>query len=464
VLDYPPLQIPQLAAGLEPQLVAEVGPGCRVDVQRLRLASAAVQGQHRLRLQPLPKRMSGREAAQLRQQVAVPAEGELGLDPQLDRGHAEFLQPLRLSAREVPGGELAVGRAAPQRQRAPHNRGRERGVPPTEGRPAPPNQALEPGRVDRALRQLQRVPGTRSADPGRRGHQLAQQRYVDLQQFRRRRRRRLAPDGVDQPAARTFLARTHHQRGKQPPLLGRRHRHQAVITGELKRPEHPNVHRCPPPHHQRHRETHAYTEAKPARVSMHAKRTRRNSRSREAVMHPAHQHDHRNARRQPPFPGPGRPAPAARRGRKQAIRPRIAIAAATAALAGTGILAASGPARADYGRGAAYQIELSANDSGPNGGGIWLWIELNSNGTGDYNGSDCGHGLISAADSGDVTWIQQGSQIVITGVTLNALAGFPATVTVPASYGLYTGTVGSFITLPSFIPPDSGTSQLQVAP
>lgn len=53
---------------------------------------------------------------------------------------------------------------------------------------------------------------------------------------------------------------------------------------------------------------------------------------------------------------------------------------------------------------------------------------------------------------------------MISGIVLNGLGGFPATVTVPAAYGHYTGTVGSFITLPPFIPPTIGNSQLQVAP
>jgi hypothetical protein len=53
---------------------------------------------------------------------------------------------------------------------------------------------------------------------------------------------------------------------------------------------------------------------------------------------------------------------------------------------------------------------------------------------------------------------------VIPNVVLNGLGGFPATVTVPDTLGHYTGTVGSFITLPPFIPVGAGNSQLQVAP
>ena len=147
------------------------------------------------------------------------------------------------------------------------------------------------------------------------------------------------------------------------------------------------------------------------------------------------------------------------------VKSRIAAAAAAAALVGGVAVAAAGPASAGYGQGAVYQVELSANASGPQGGGVWLWFGLNSDGTGDYQGSDCGHGGVGAAhDGGDVTWHVSGGQVVITGVILNGLGGFPATVTVPAAYGHYTGTLGSYITLPPFIPGFIGTSQLQVAP
>ena len=136
-------------------------------------------------------------------------------------------------------------------------------------------------------------------------------------------------------------------------------------------------------------------------------------------------------------------------------------------LAVIGALAALGAstASADYGKGAVYEIELSANVSGPQGGGVWLWIELNSNGTGDYAGADCGHGGAGAAsDKGDVTWAPAGDSIVISGVVLKGLDAFPTTITVPATYGHYTGTIGTYLTLPGFIPPFVGNSQLQVAP
>jgi hypothetical protein len=119
---------------------------------------------------------------------------------------------------------------------------------------------------------------------------------------------------------------------------------------------------------------------------------------------------------------------------------------------------------AAYGKDAVYQVELTANAGGPQGGGVWLWIELDQNGTGDYTGSDCGHGEGSVKDMGDVTWTESGGSITISGVVLNGLGGFPTTITVPADYGHYSGTIGSYLTLPGFIPPFVGFSQLQVAP
>lgn len=158
---------------------------------------------------------------------------------------------------------------------------------------------------------------------------------------------------------------------------------------------------------------------------------------------------------------------------------RLAVLLVAGAVALAGAAFAAVPARADYGPGAQYQIALSANSPGPtqtqgvgglHGGGIWLWIALYPNGTGDYAGADCGHGVGATSDRGDVAWHFDGDDIVVDGVVLNGFANSPygapfaTTITVPRAYGHYTGTVGSFLTLPGFIPPFIGSSQLEVAP
>ncbi len=148
---------------------------------------------------------------------------------------------------------------------------------------------------------------------------------------------------------------------------------------------------------------------------------------------------------------------------------RKALAAVGGAVLAVGVVAGSGGvALADYGPGAVYQIEISANQNSPQGGGgAWLWIELDSNGTGDYTGSDCGHGGGgggAAADSGDVTWTVSADVITITGVVFNGFGGLPVTVQVPSAYGHYTPPITSvFPTLAGLLPP-GGFTQVQVAP
>jgi hypothetical protein len=144
------------------------------------------------------------------------------------------------------------------------------------------------------------------------------------------------------------------------------------------------------------------------------------------------------------------------------------------ATAGAGFLAAAltgtaaTPALADYGTGAQFQIEISANNvGGVPGDGVWLWIELNGNRTGDYTGTDCIHtgpaGLNGAAhEQGDVTWTDSGGTLTISGV---ALVGgrFPVTVVVSDHYGHYVGPSDSFVQ--GFaLGQIGGTAQVQVAP
>jgi hypothetical protein len=136
--------------------------------------------------------------------------------------------------------------------------------------------------------------------------------------------------------------------------------------------------------------------------------------------------------------------------------------------------AAAASASAQYGPGAVYEVELSMNIPGKQGGGIWLWLALNRDGTGDYAGADCGHGgQGSASDRGDVTWTQIGDQIVISGVTYNGIptapmtgdfTPFAPTIIVPAAYGHYAGVDDTYTTLPGWIPSGVGFTQLQVAP
>jgi hypothetical protein len=155
---------------------------------------------------------------------------------------------------------------------------------------------------------------------------------------------------------------------------------------------------------------------------------------------------------------------------------RMLVAFVATGVLAAGLLAAiAGPASADYGPGAVYQVEITANEPGPNGGGIWLWIELTpsggstTSGTGDYAGSDCGHGLRAARDLGDVTWSSSGGTLTISGVVLNGfgpIGPVPVTITVPSTYGHYSYPTDAFTSIFSGLPPfvTGGSAQVQVAP
>lgn len=135
------------------------------------------------------------------------------------------------------------------------------------------------------------------------------------------------------------------------------------------------------------------------------------------------------------------------------------------ALLATGIEFASTPVLAtDYGSGAAYQVAVSTSSSL---GGIWLWIELDRGGTGEYQGADCVHaphtlfGVGTSADSGMVNWTSNGSTLTITGLSLADGVFGPQTVEVPASDGHY---VLDFYTVFPDFPPLLPPPQVTVAP
>lgn len=140
----------------------------------------------------------------------------------------------------------------------------------------------------------------------------------------------------------------------------------------------------------------------------------------------------------------------------------------------------------DYGSGAQYQVEISLNCTSEQncilqnvigqgkGFGVWLWLELNSDQTGDYTGSDCGHNIPGDPSragafpaSGDLTWHDDGNgDLVIHGVVL-LNGSTPVTITVPSAIGHYVqdGTqVFDVVSTPIKGLVLTGATQIQVAP
>ena len=102
-----PLELLQLDARLEPELVVQERPRLPVDLEPLGLPAAPVEREHQLRAEALAVRMLGGERLELRDERELAAERELGVDPLLDRRQTQLLEALHLDARERL--ELEVG-------------------------------------------------------------------------------------------------------------------------------------------------------------------------------------------------------------------------------------------------------------------------------------------------------------------------------------------------------------------
>src|SRR4051794_32349495 len=87
-----PLQLLQRGTGIEPRLLSQDGPRAAVHRERVRLPAAAVERQHELSLQLLAKRPLPYERLELRNQLVVPTEGEVRLDPFLERNRPQLLE------------------------------------------------------------------------------------------------------------------------------------------------------------------------------------------------------------------------------------------------------------------------------------------------------------------------------------------------------------------------------------
>jgi hypothetical protein len=85
------LQPLERRARLDPQLVDEHAAGRLVGGQRLGLAARPVEREHQLPAQTLAEGVLRRERVELRGQCGVTAEGEVCVDPHLDREQVHLL-------------------------------------------------------------------------------------------------------------------------------------------------------------------------------------------------------------------------------------------------------------------------------------------------------------------------------------------------------------------------------------
>src|SRR5262249_10184928 len=110
-----PLELLQLLAGLDPELVDEHGPPALVDRQRIRLAPAAVEREHELGTYVLAVGMCRDERLEGRDDIGVPAELELGIVKLRPDDELELLETGDLRLREQL--EPEIGERWPTKER-----------------------------------------------------------------------------------------------------------------------------------------------------------------------------------------------------------------------------------------------------------------------------------------------------------------------------------------------------------
>ena len=113
------LQLGQLGRRVEAELVGEHGPGAGVHAQRVGLAPAAVEGDHQAAGEPLAQRVLVGRALELADRLAVPAEGEEGVEAGLQRLQAQLVPAHGRRPGPLLVGDVGEHRTVPLGQARP---------------------------------------------------------------------------------------------------------------------------------------------------------------------------------------------------------------------------------------------------------------------------------------------------------------------------------------------------------
>ena len=122
-----PLQLLQLRARLGPELLDECPASRGVRVQRVGLPTRPVQREHEVPAQPLAERVLGDQRLELCDELAVPPEREIGVDPILDGREPALVEVSGVRVHRL-AGEVGECRAAPEREGIVQQRGSPCGI------------------------------------------------------------------------------------------------------------------------------------------------------------------------------------------------------------------------------------------------------------------------------------------------------------------------------------------------
>ena len=182
VLEDRLLELAQLRAGLERQLVDQQRPTVPVHLQGVGLAPRAVERQHELPAQPLAQRVLRNECLEFRAQFGVPPERQLRVDPLLHHDQPELFEALNLKPRKRLELEIGERPPAPQRLRRAQLHRRAFGIAVLERLSSIGDVLVEPVQIELSRLDAQQIPG-RSRQHARLvagdGERLAKARDLD---------------------------------------------------------------------------------------------------------------------------------------------------------------------------------------------------------------------------------------------------------------------------------------------
>ncbi len=235
------LQLPQLGAGLQAELVEERLARGAVRLQRVRLAPRAVEREHQQSAEPFPERVLDDQRLELTEHLVVAAEPELGLDPVLGRREPQLVEPRDLALDERVVAEIRERLPTPERQRLLQELGGLAVRAPAERCRSFHGEPLEALGVQLVGLDPQAV----GAALGRQavGDDLPHLRDVDLERVRRGRGRLLAPQVLDQEIGSDELVSVQQKQREQCTRLTAFYRERRAIRFDLERPKNAVLHR-----------------------------------------------------------------------------------------------------------------------------------------------------------------------------------------------------------------------------
>ena len=234
------LELAQLGAGLDPDLLGQRPMRVAICLDRLGLPSGAVEGEHALRMEALVGGVLGDKRLEASEHIGVAPGGELGVDRQPDRPQVELLEPPDLRPCEGLRGDVGERGAAPELERAS---GRAVDDSLLRLRPGSIDQALEARRVHGVGWQLELVAATAGDDRGPRavGAQcLPKPGDVEGKVAGGAGRRAIPPEAIDQVvhADRPIGPKREHRQDR--PLFASPQRKSLAVDESVDPPQDPN--------------------------------------------------------------------------------------------------------------------------------------------------------------------------------------------------------------------------------